>query len=151
MKREQDKQSILNTMEENLSKDEKRTKIIGFTELGILQLTRKKTKITLSEALKVKCTVCEGTGRMLSPETVAFRLERDLFEHRQADFEAILIETTPEVREALLGENETHRGTLEELLHIKLYFTIQPSLPHYYQIKQFGSSDELATKETASI
>ncbi|MDR4948737.1 Rne/Rng family ribonuclease [Neobacillus cucumis] len=150
MKREQDKQSILDTMEENLSKDEKRTKIIGFTELGILQLTRKKTKITLSEALKVKCPVCEGTGRMLSPETVAFRLERELFEHRQADFEAILIETTPEVKGALLGENEIHRGTLEELLHIKLYFTIQASLPHYYQLKQFGSSDDLGSKETAS-
>ena len=147
MKSEQDKQAIVNTVENELTKDEKRTKIIGFTELGILQLTRKKTKVTLSEALKVKCPVCEGTGRILSPETVAFRLERELLEHRNKDFEAILIETTPEVKEALLGTNETHREVLEELLHLNLYFTLQPSLPHFYELKQFGDVEELSQKE----
>lgn len=147
MIREEDKQTILGTVELALSKDEKRTKIIGFTELGILQLTRKKTKVALSEALKVKCPVCEGTGRILSPETVAFRLERELLEHRNADFEAILIETNPEVKEALLGTNEAHREVLEELLHLKLYFTLQPSLPYFYQLKQFGAVEELSQKE----
>jgi len=147
MSREEDKQTILRTVELALSKDEKRTKIIGFTELGILQLTRKKTKVTLSEALKVKCPVCEGTGRILSPETVAFRLERELLEHRSADFEAVLVETTREVKESLLGENEAHRAVLEELLHLKLYFTLQPSLPHFYELKQFGSVKELSQKE----
>ncbi|PFO03568.1 ribonuclease E/G [Bacillus sp. AFS076308] len=147
MIREEDKQTILGTVELALSKDEKRTKIIGFTELGILQLTRKKTKVALSEALKVKCPVCEGTGRILSPETVAFRLERELLDHRNADFEAILIETNPEVKEALLGTNEAHREVLEELLHLKLYFTLQPSLPYFYQLKQFGAVEELSQKE----
>ncbi|MCM3725281.1 Rne/Rng family ribonuclease [Neobacillus cucumis] len=148
MIREEDKQTILGTVELALSRDEKRTKIIGFTELGILQLTRKKTKVALSEALKVKCPVCEGTGRILSPETVAFRLERELLEHRNADFEAILVETTPEVKEALLGENEAHREVLEEeLLHLKLYFTLQHTLPHFYQLKQFGDVKELSQKE----
>ncbi|MEH7093873.1 Rne/Rng family ribonuclease [Neobacillus vireti] len=147
MSREQDKQTILATVELELNKDERRTKIIGFTELGILQLTRKKTKVTLSEALKVKCPVCEGTGRILSPETVAFRLERELLEHRNSDFEAILIGTTPEVKEALLGTDEAHREVLEELLHLRLYFTLQPALPHFYQLKQFGHDDELSQKE----
>ncbi|WP_342042579.1 Rne/Rng family ribonuclease [Bacillus sp. OTU2372] len=147
MIREEDKQTILGTVELALSKDEKRTKIIGFTELGILQLTRKKTKVALSEALKVKCPVCDGTGRILSPETVAFRLERELLEHRNADFEAILIETNPEVKEALLGTNEAYREVLEELLHLKLYFTLQPSLPYFYQLKQFGNVEDLSQKE----
>jgi len=147
MIREEDKQTILGIVELALSKDEKRTKIIGFTELGILQLTRKKTKVALSEALNVKCPVCEGTGSILSPETVAFRLERELLEHRNADFEAILIETNPEVKEALLGTNEAYREVLEELLHLKLYFTLQPSLPYFYQLKQFGDVEDLSQKE----
>ncbi len=147
MTREHDKQSILDTMEKELTKDERRTKMIGFTELGILQLTRKKTKVTISEALKDKCPVCEGTGRILSPETVAFRLERELIEHRHADFEAVLIETTPEVKEMLLGVDGAHKDMLEELLKVKLYFTLQPALPHYYQLNQFGDADELALKE----
>ena len=120
--------------------------MIGFTPLGILQITRKKTKVSISEALQVKCPVCEGTGRILSAETVAFRLERELLEHRQADFEAILVETTQEVKDALLGENEAHRDVLEDLLRVTLYFSIQPSERHYYQLKQFGTIQEISQR-----
>jgi ribonuclease G len=147
MKREKNKQAILNLMESELTKDQKRTKIIGFTPLGILQLTRKKTKVTLSEALEVKCPVCDGTGRILSPETVGFRLERELLEHRYSEFEAVLVETTAEVKNQLLGPNEAHRESLEEFLHFKLYFSIQPSNRHYYVLKQFGNVNEIAPKE----
>ena len=50
----------------------------------------------------MKCPVCDGTGRILSAETVAFRLERELLEHRNSDAEAVLIETTKEVKEAIM-------------------------------------------------
>ncbi|MFZ7945545.1 Rne/Rng family ribonuclease [Neobacillus sp. 19] len=146
MKREQDKLAVLDTVETELTRDEKRTKIIGFTPLGILQLTRKRTKVTISEALQVKCSVCDGTGRILSTETTAFRLERELLEHRHADFEAILIETTEEVKATLLGENEVHRQALEELLHLKLYFLIQQAPKPYYIIKQFGDERDISLK-----
>ncbi|WP_040207803.1 Rne/Rng family ribonuclease [Neobacillus jeddahensis] len=147
MKRAQDQRFILDTVETELSKDEKRTKLIGFTPLGILQLTRKKTKVTLSEALQVKCPTCEGTGRILSAETIAFRLERELLEHRHSEFEALLVETTSEVKEALLGPNEAHREVLEEWLHLKLYFTVQPSRKPYYLVKQFGTEAEISVKQ----
>ncbi|MFL6556577.1 MAG: ribonuclease E/G, partial [Bacillus sp. (in: firmicutes)] len=151
MKRETDKQSVLDHMETELTKDQKRTKIIGFTPLGILQLTRKKTKVTLSEALEVKCPVCDGTGRILSPETVGFRLERELLEHRYSEFEAVLVETTQEVKEELLGPNEAHREALEELLHFKLYFSVQASARHYYLLKQFGNVREISQKVNDSL
>ncbi|WHY76336.1 Rne/Rng family ribonuclease [Neobacillus sp. WH10] len=146
MKREQDKQTILNTFETEIAKDGKRTKIIGFTPLGILQLTRKKTKVTLSEALQVKCPVCDGTGRILSAETIAFRLERELLEHRHAEFEAILIEATREVKDTLLGADHAHIKVLEDLLHVKLYFSIQPSAKPYYVLKQFGDDKDISVK-----
>lgn len=150
MTREKDKQTILTLIERELTRDQKRTKIIGYTPLGILQLTRKKTKVTLSEALEVKCPVCDGTGRILSPETVGFRLERELLEHRNSDFEAVLVETTEEVKAELLGPNEAHREALEELLHLRLYFSVQPSARHYYILKQFGNVSEISLKELDS-
>ncbi|WHY84867.1 Rne/Rng family ribonuclease [Neobacillus novalis] len=146
MKREQDKQAVLDTVEAELSKDEKRTKIIGFTPLGILQLTRKRTKVALSEALQVKCPVCEGTGRILSAETIAFRLERELLEHRSAEFEAILIETTREVKEALLGPKEAHKEALTGMLNVKLYFSIQAAEKPFYILKQFGEERDISLK-----
>lgn len=142
MNRESDKQSILNLFEKELSKDEKRTKVIGFTPLGILQLTRKKTKVTLSEALQENCPVCEGTGKILSAETIAFRLERELLEHRYSEFEAVLVETTKEVKEQFLP----HLEILEEMLHFKVFFTTTIAPAHYYSLKQFGSVDEISQK-----
>ncbi|TDK61570.1 Rne/Rng family ribonuclease [Bacillus salipaludis] len=140
MHREQDKQSVLAVFEQN--KDENRIKLIGYTPLGILQLTRKKTKVSLSEALTVKCSVCEGTGRILSQETVAFRLERELVEHRNGDFEAVLVETTKEVKEAMAH----HLEFLEESLKFKVYFSVKPNPSHYYLLKQFGEESEMAQK-----
>jgi ribonuclease G len=142
MKNEKDKRYIQETIEKEFQKDKTRTKIIGFTSLGILQLTRKKTKVSLSEALQEKCPVCDGTGRILSAETIAFRLERELVEHRNTDEEAVLVETTSEVKEAIAP----HLGMLKEWLQFKVYFSIQPSATHYYVVKQFGNNAEIAQK-----
>jgi ribonuclease G len=142
MKNEKDKRYIQETIEKEFQKDKTTSKIIGFTALGILQLTRKKTKVSLSEALQMKCPVCEGTGRILSAETTAFRLERELIEHRTTDEEAALVETTAEVKEAI----SPHLAMLEEWLQFKVYFSIQSSATHYYVIKQFGNHDEIAQK-----
>ncbi|WP_042354924.1 Rne/Rng family ribonuclease [Bacillus rubiinfantis] len=146
MKRGQDKEKILAAVKQELMNDEKRTKVIGFTELDILQLTRKRTKVSLAEATQVKCPVCNGTGRVLSPETVAFRLERELLEHRYGDFEAALIETTKAVQAALLGPNGTYKEVLEELLHFKLYFSVTTLEEHTYSIVQFGNEAEISIK-----
>ncbi|MEH7493447.1 Rne/Rng family ribonuclease [Neobacillus niacini] len=142
MKNEKDKRYIQDTIEKEFKKDKTRTKIIGFTSLGILQLTRKKTKVSLSEALQEKCPVCDGTGRILSAETVAFRLERELLEHRNSEAEAVLVETTQAVKDELAP----HLEVVEEWLQFKVYFSIQSSTTHYYVIKQFGNLDEIAQK-----
>lgn len=142
MKNEKDKRYIQETIEKEFQKDKTRTKIIGLTSLGILQLTRKKTKVSLSEALKEKCPVCDGTGRIVSAETIAFRLERELIEHRNAEADAVLIETTIAVRDAIAP----HLEMLEEWLKFKVYFSILPTTAHYYVIKQFGSHSEISQK-----
>lgn len=146
MKRDKDKQAVLDVMENQLTKDEKRTKIIGYTPLGVLQLTRKRTKVSLSEALQVKCPVCNGTGRILSAETICYRLERELMQHRHSDFEAVLIETTKGVKEALLGVNGVYMEVLEESLQKKLFFLLTSSSEHYFTIKQFGDISEISQK-----
>ncbi|NYE07827.1 ribonuclease G [Bacillus niacini] len=142
MKNEKDKRYIQDMIEKEFQKDETRTKIIGFTSLGILQLTRKKTKVSLSEALQEKCPACDGTGKILSAETIAFRLERELLEHRSSDAEAVLVETTIKVKEAI----EPHLEMVEEWLQFKVFFSIQSSATHYYVIKQFGNNAEIAKK-----
>lgn len=138
MKEERDRREILNVMEAALKKDERRTNLIGFSPLGILQLTRKKTKPAIIEALTVKCPSCEGTGRVLSPETIAFRLERELWEHRGGDYEAVHIRTAEAVVKIFSGEHGIHKQRLEEMLGMKIYFTVINKEKPYYEIYQFG-------------
>ncbi len=64
MKTERERAQILTKMAAELKKDARRTNLIGFTPLGILQMTRKKTKVSISESMLTKCPVCEGTGRI---------------------------------------------------------------------------------------
>ena len=60
--------------------------------------------------------------KSISPETVAFRLERELLEHRKKDEEAVWVEVNQAVADILLGEKESYRPILEEAIAKKLFF-----------------------------
>lgn len=146
MKKEEDRIKIISLMESQFADDDNRTSIIGFTPLGILQLTRKRTKVSLSEELTTHCPVCEGTGKVLSAESVAFRLERELMEHRRTEYEAVLIETTKEVKEVFVGPQNQYLKHMEEFLGLKCYFSIQEGVKPYYSIRQFGNVEDIYKK-----
>jgi ribonuclease G len=139
MKLESERQTIIQTLSSEFKKDAKKPKIIGFTELGILQLTRRKTKPTLSETLLTKCPTCEGTGRVYSAESVAFRLERELWEYRQSDYSAVHVTTTAEVYQLFSGENAVHQHRLEELTGLKIHFTSEQRAKPFYEITKLDS------------
>lgn len=146
MKEEKDRHRIASVLADELKKDDRRTKIIGFTPLGILQLTRKRTKQAISEALTVKCPTCDGVGRVLSPETVAFRLERELWEHRGSDYEAVLIEATKDVQAVFSGEQNIHKQRIEAVIGLEIFFCPHLSLKPEYEIRQLGTSEEIRRK-----
>ncbi|MFF2459609.1 Rne/Rng family ribonuclease [Peribacillus simplex] len=136
-------QEIIDIVKKEAVRDEKRIQVIGFTELGILQMTRKRTSPSLSEMMSVPCPVCSGSGKIESPETVAFRLERELLEHRKTDDEAVWVEVSKAVADVLLGEKESYRPTLEELIAKKIFLSFIPGSSSAYSIKRFGSMQEI--------
>lgn len=145
MKDRENRRTITEALKEESKQDEMRTTVIGFTELGILQLTRKKTAPSLSEKMTEPCPCCQGTGKIDSPETIAFRLERELMEHRNRDAEAVWIEMSVKVAEVLLGESEAYRPILEGAIGMKIFVTHVDGLHSTYAIKRFGSIAEINT------
>ncbi len=139
MKTDEERNQVIHAIIEEINKDDRRTKIIGFTPLGILQLTRKKTKISMAESLTVKCSVCDGSGRILSAETVAFRLERELYEFRNGDFDEVVIESTEEVMREFSGVQDIHKQRLEEILGFSLKFDIKQNEKPYFNIRYMHS------------
>lgn len=134
MKEAADQVSVQKKLERAVQRDKKRTNIIGFTPLGIMQLTRKKTKIALTEGLTEKCKTCDGTGRVPSSETIAFKLERELWELRGSDYEHVTVETTEDVKNVFCGVDGIHLRRIEDLLNNKLHFQIRESEKPFYKI-----------------
>ncbi len=97
-----DQEKIIKKLEESLKKDKTKSNVVQTTELGLVEMTRKRSKRDLDSLLRISCPYCSGNGRILSPETVSnqviHKLE-DLSQHSKA--EAILLGVHPKVEEDL--------------------------------------------------
>lgn len=146
MKHKQDQNKILETMKREMNKDRVQHKVIGFTELNILQLTRKKMRKSLESNVTDFCKTCRGSGRIASAESVAYKLERELWEYQFMDEEAMWIEATGDVIDLLKGTNEEHLKRLQDMLKFKILFSEILSHVPTYRIKQMGDERLLMEK-----
>ena len=146
MKLNDERQKVIQALRRGAKEDRNRVTIHGFTSLGILEITRKKTRKDLSAILQTNCPICLGTGRIDSAETVVFKLERELWEHQGMDHDAVWIEATEEVITIFLGEQKEHKKRLEEALSMKIYITEAVSSRHGYTIRQMGSEAEIKAR-----
>ncbi|WP_421380169.1 Rne/Rng family ribonuclease [Bacillus salacetis] len=136
MKSEEHQAEVVNALKEGLKEDGKRTTIVGFTELGILQLTRKKTKQPLLEYISCACPACSGCGMVQSPQSMAYKLERELYELYPADEDKVIIEATEDVQKAFKGESSNFLKEIEKAINKKIEFQkVEESHP-YYKIKR---------------
>jgi ribonuclease G len=140
MKSQGERDKVLKAIQKELLQDGRRTRIIGFTELGILQLTRKKTKQSMAETLTEKCWTCGGTGQVLSSETVAYRLERALWEYKNSDYDEVLVSATDEVIKQFSGEADIHKLRLEKALGFRIKFLLSDAAKPFYEIIKVGAS-----------
>lgn len=145
MKDKEDREMIIDLLKDEFKKDRVFTKIIGFTELNILQLTRKKIRKSLAEQITETCPKCDGTGSIDSKETTAYKLERSLLEFKNRDVEAILVETNPRIAELYEKEFQTHLLNLEDQLKIKIYLVPNEKLESFH-ISHYGTIKEIEEK-----
>ena len=68
---------VTKRLEAAVKKDRIKTVVVGMTELGLLQVTRKKTRPSLKRQMTTKCRACEGTGRLPSIEWTVTKMRRE--------------------------------------------------------------------------
>ena len=78
MDSEEQKESLLQNMRELTAKDRTKMSIVDITSLGLVEITRKKSRTNLETLIYTDCPVCQGRGRVESPETVSIRISRDI-------------------------------------------------------------------------
>ncbi|WP_338750415.1 Rne/Rng family ribonuclease [Bacillus sp. FJAT-52991] len=141
---DKDRLTIEKLLKQEVKKDPKSVSIREFTSLGLMQMTRKKTKPSILETVTTSCLTCQGTGRVKSAETVAFELERKLFEYARDEQEAILVEVTQEVKEAFVGGQQQFHHQLEDLLHKKIIYRLTDHPKPIGKVIRAGKEAELS-------
>ncbi len=115
MEKEENRQSVYNALLEGLKKDRAKTNVLPISGLGLVEMTRKRTRDTLARVMCEPCPYCEGTGRVKSPLTVCYELIRELIKLlAKSKSQKISIYAHPEVANKLSGEDFDLIETLEE-------------------------------------
>jgi ribonuclease G len=103
------------------SVDHAKTQIMDISPLGLVEMTRKRTRESLEHVLCEACPSCAGSGFVKSPETVCYEIFREILrQHAQFDFQELLIVARSEIIEMLLDEESTSVAELEELTSITI-------------------------------
>ncbi|WP_096198878.1 Rne/Rng family ribonuclease [Bacillus sp. FJAT-45350] len=149
MKEEKDRQAVLREFSKLLERDRTKTNLVGLTGLGLVEMTRKKIRQNLSDSLSKTCPVCNSKGSVLSNDAQAYRVERLLWEYRNMDDEAILLEVPPYVASVLYGEKYTHLYQLEKKLGYSLFIVENEKMSeHEFSIRYVGGLEEAKEKWT---
>ncbi|SPY68787.1 Ribonuclease G [Providencia stuartii] len=99
---------VLASLEQALSKDKVKTTINGFSQLGLVEMTRKRTRESLEHVLCDVCPTCQGRGTVKSVETVCYEILREIVRvHRTIDADRFLVYASQSVVDALTGD-ESH-------------------------------------------
>jgi ribonuclease G len=115
MEKEDHRQRVLDALEEAVKRDRAKLHVIDLTGLGLVEITRKRVYQDLEEIMRIPCPYCEGRGRVLSPETMAMRVRREVRKlARAAKTPAVLVEVHPQVAGALLRDGAGWLRALEE-------------------------------------
>ena len=122
-----DRDKVVQEMKNHLGRDRARTKVFGISELGLLQMSRQRVRPALFHAKTNPCPTCEGTGRILAPDTVVRRIERSIRRAaREEERRSITIRVHPEVALYLLEEESELLRSLATETTIELYIRDDP-------------------------
>ncbi|MBN2033699.1 MAG: Rne/Rng family ribonuclease [Deltaproteobacteria bacterium] len=115
MERKTNRERVFNALKEALSKDKAKTHILKMSELGLIEMTRKRTRENLSRLLSEPCFYCMGKGSLKSGKTICYELLRDIERETRAtaNSEDIRVNVHPEIARVLKEEEQESVVDLE--------------------------------------
>jgi len=111
---ESHRRQVLAALERALAGDRAQTHIVSLSPLGLVEMTRKRTRESLEHLLCAPCPICEGRGFVKTPETVCNEIFREIVrQSRQFASRELLILAHQDVVDRLLDEESTTLAELE--------------------------------------
>jgi ribonuclease G len=107
----------LRALERSLEKDNAKSSISEVSALGLVQMTRKRTRESLEHILCEACPTCSGRGSVKTPETISFEIFREILrEARQYEAEKYLVLAAPSVIDFLMDDESQSVAELEAFI-----------------------------------
>ncbi|HEZ4705802.1 TPA: ribonuclease G [Neisseria meningitidis] len=117
MAQESHREAVLQELAKALAFDRTRITLHGFTHLGLVELTRKRSRENLNQVLCEPCPSCQGRGRLKTPQTVCYEIQREIVrEARRYDAQSFRILAAPNVIDLFLDEESQSLAMLIDFI-----------------------------------
>lgn len=134
MEKEEHREQVYTTLLEALRKDRSKTNVLPISGLGLVEMTRKRTRDTLTRVLCEPCSYCEGSGRVKSVTSVCYEVVREVVKvMKKRKNRSVSVFTHPEVSAQLTDEDFEMLESLEETYGMSLIIRADNS----YHIEQY--------------
>jgi ribonuclease G len=137
MERHGNREKVRRALEELLVKDKAKTTLNRISDLGLIEMTRKRTRESLGRLLHEPCFYCDGTGQLQSKETIAYEILREIRRRRQdLPGYTVVVHAHPAVADLLQGSEKDAVADAENKYMRKI--TVIPRTE--YHLEQFDLS-----------
>ena len=128
MDSEEHKNAVLTEFKKALMRDRTRMTVNGFTTLGLVEMTRKRTRESLAQILCESCPTCQGRGEIRTAQTICYEILRELLrESRQFDANEFRILASQPVIDLLLDEESQSLAQLGDFIAKPISLQVEES------------------------
>jgi ribonuclease G len=126
MKDLEHRRHVHRTLEKAMENDYAKNIITGVSELGLVEMTRKRTRESLEHVMCEDCPVCDARGSIKSAETICYEIFREILrEARAYDNDKLLVLASQPVVDRLLDEESASVADLEEFIGKTIQFQVE--------------------------
>ncbi|MGL4755131.1 MAG: ribonuclease G [Aeromonadaceae bacterium] len=127
MQSEDHRRRVLQSLEQALARDRAKTSVNGFSHLGLVEMTRKRTRESLEHILCSECPECKGRGRVKTVESVCYEILREILRvNRAYDADQFVVYASLQVAEALHVEESHSLAELEVFIGKQVKVQAEP-------------------------
>ncbi|MDR7148615.1 ribonuclease G [Hydrogenophaga palleronii] len=117
MVREDHKEAVLTEFRKQLARDRVKTMIGGFSQLGLVEMTRKRTRESLAHVMSESCAACSGKGTVKTARSICYDILREILrEARAFNPREFRVVASPQVIELFLDEESQHLAGLSDFI-----------------------------------
>jgi ribonuclease G len=117
MEKKSNQEKVFNALKEALKKDRSKTHVLPISELGLIQMTRKRIRKPLTRILCEPCFYCDGEGYLISKQTICYNIYREILrESRDMIGVKVSLRVNPEIAELLYGEESQIIVSVERVI-----------------------------------